>query len=62
MLRLPREHRALTDAGVTQREFEVEGLDHNQKKMIEGRKQTRFDFHTESLRLAGAERHRLTAK
>lgn len=55
-------HRALTDAGVTHSYFEVEGLDHNQKKMIEGRKQTWFDFHTESLRLAGAELHRLSGK
>lgn len=31
--------------------FEVEELDHNQKKMIEGRKATWFDFHIESLKL-----------
>jgi 2-dehydro-3-deoxygluconokinase len=31
--------------------FEVEGLDHNQKKMIDGRKDTWFDFQIESLKL-----------
>jgi len=55
-------HRALLDAGVEHSYFEVEDLDHNQKKMIEGRRQTWFDFHTESLRLAGAALHRLTEK
>jgi endo-1,4-beta-xylanase len=55
-------HRALTEAGVEHSYFEVEGLDHNQKKMIEGRKATWFDFHVESLRLAGAELHKNTAK
>jgi endo-1,4-beta-xylanase len=55
-------HRALTDAGVEHSYFEVEGLDHNQKKMIESRTQTWFAFHVQSLRLAGAELHRITAK
>ncbi len=55
-------HRALTDAGMEHSYFEVEGLDHNQKKMIEGRKATWFDFHVESLRLAGASLHPFTAK
>jgi endo-1,4-beta-xylanase len=55
-------HRALTDAGVEHSYFEVEGLDHNQKKMIESRRQTWFDFHTESLRRAGAELRRITGK
>jgi endo-1,4-beta-xylanase len=55
-------HQALLDAGVEHSYFEVEGLDHNQKKMIEGRKQTWFDFHVESLRRAGADLHRFTAK
>ncbi|MEQ1850919.1 MAG: alpha/beta hydrolase-fold protein [Chthoniobacteraceae bacterium] len=54
-------HRALTEAGVEHSYFEVEGLDHNQKKMIEGRMATWFDFHVESLRLAGAELHRYMA-
>lgn len=47
-----REYRAaLTAAGVPHTYFEVEGLNHNQKKMIEGRKGTWFDFHVESLKL-----------
>ncbi len=44
-------HEALTQAGVKHSYFEVEGLDHNQKKMIDGRKSTWFDFHAESLKL-----------
>lgn len=44
-------HAALTAAGVPHNYFEVEGLDHNQKKMIDGRKATWFDFHIESLKL-----------
>lgn len=44
-------HEALTKAGVPHSYFEVEGLDHNQKKMIDGRRSTWFDFHIESLRL-----------
>jgi len=44
-------HEALTQAGVKHSYFEVEGLDHNQKKMIDGRKSTWFDFHVESLKL-----------
>lgn len=55
-------HRALLEADVEHSYFEVEGLDHNQKKMIEGRRQTWFDFHAESLRLAGAELHRISGK
>ena len=55
-------HRALLEAGVEHTYFEVEGLDHNQKKLIEGRRQTWFDFHAESLRLAGAELHRISGK
>ncbi|MBI3878329.1 MAG: hypothetical protein HY300_20595, partial [Verrucomicrobia bacterium] len=50
-------HAALTQAGVEHSYFEVEGLDHNQRKMIEGRRDTWFDFHVESLRKAGAELH-----
>lgn len=55
-------HRALTEAGVEHSYFEVEGLDHNQKKMIESGKATWFDFHVESLRLAGADLRNYTAK
>ncbi len=44
-------HEALTQAGVPHSYFEVEGLDHNQKKMIDGRKATWFDFQIESLKL-----------
>ena len=44
-------HAALTAAGVPHSYFEVEGLDHNQKKMIEGRKAIWFGFHIESLKL-----------
>jgi endo-1,4-beta-xylanase len=43
-------HAALTAAGMPHSYFEVEGLDHNQKKMIDGRKATWFDFHIESLK------------
>jgi enterochelin esterase-like enzyme len=43
-------HAALTAAGVPHSYFEVEGLGHNQKKMIDGRKATWFDFHVESLK------------
>jgi len=42
-------HAALTSHGVEHAYFEVEGLDHNQKKMIDGRRDTWFDFHVESL-------------
>jgi endo-1,4-beta-xylanase len=44
-------HAALTAAGMPHNYFEVEGLDHNQKKMIDGRKATWFDFQVESLKL-----------
>lgn len=50
-------HAALTKAGVEHTYWEVEGLDHNQRKMIEGRRNTWFDFHVESLRKAGASLH-----
>jgi len=43
-------HSALTVSGVPHSYFEVEGLDHNQKRMIDGRKATWFDFHIESLK------------
>jgi hypothetical protein len=40
--------------------FEVEGLDHNQKKMIDGRRRgTWFDFHIESLKLNHIDLHYL---
>jgi len=44
-------HAALTAAAVPHSYFEVAGLDHNQKKLIDGRKATWFDFHLESLKL-----------
>jgi enterochelin esterase-like enzyme len=44
-------HEALKEAGVQHSYFEVEGLDHNQKKMIDARRKTWFDFHIESLKL-----------
>jgi endo-1,4-beta-xylanase len=44
-------HGVLTAAGVSHSYFEVEDLDHNQKKMIDGRKATWFDFQIESLKL-----------
>ncbi len=50
-------HAALTAAGMPHRYFEVEGLDHNQKRMIEGRKATWFDFHIESLKLNHIDLH-----
>ena len=50
-------HAALTSSGVPHSYFEVEGLDHNQKKMIDGRKGTWFDFQIESLKLAGVPLH-----
>ena len=50
-------HAALTKLGVQHSYFEVEGLDHNQKKMIDGRKATWFDFQIESLKLNGVPLH-----
>jgi len=50
-------HAALTELAVPHEYFEVEGLDHNQKTMIDGRKEHWFDFHIESLKLAGAPLH-----
>lgn len=52
-------HEALTKAGVPHSYFEVEGLDHNQKKMIDGRKARWFDFHIESLKLNHIDLHHL---
>ena len=46
-------HEALTKAGVQHTYWEVEGLDHNQRKMIEGRRKTWFDFHIAALKAAG---------
>lgn len=50
-------HAALDAAGVKHEYFEVEGLGHNQKQMIEGRRATWFDFHLESLRRHGVPLH-----
>ncbi len=44
-------HAALTKANIPHQYFEVEGLDHNQKKMIESRQEHWFDFQVESLKL-----------
>lgn len=52
-------HAALTKAGVPHSYFEVDGLDHNQKKMIDGRKASWFDFHIESLKLNHIDLHYL---
>jgi endo-1,4-beta-xylanase len=43
-------HAALTESKVEHEYFEVEGLDHNQKKMIEGQKDSWFQFHVDSLK------------
>lgn len=50
-------HVALTESGVPHEYFEVEGLDHNQKKMIDGRKERWFEFQVQSLKKAGTELH-----
>lgn len=47
-------HQALLKFGVPHACFEVEGIAHNQKQMIDSRKATRFDFHVKSLKQAGA--------
>lgn len=52
-------HEALTKLGVPHTYFEVEGLDHNQKKVIDGRKDTWFDFQIKSLKLNGMPLHYL---
>ena len=52
-------HEALTKAGMPHSYFEVADLDHNQKKMIDGRKATWFDFHIESLHLNHIDLHYL---
>ncbi len=50
-------HQALLKAEVKHEYFEVEGLDHSQKKMIEGMEKTWFDFHIDSLKLNGIKLH-----
>jgi enterochelin esterase-like enzyme len=50
-------HAALTEAGVSHDYFEVRGLGHNQREMVEGRRNSWFDFHVESLRQNGADLH-----
>lgn len=55
-------HAALTAAGVPHSYFEVEGLGHNQKKMIESRPETWFDFHIESLKRNQIPLHYLKAE
>jgi enterochelin esterase-like enzyme len=46
-------HAALTKAGVEHTYWEVAGLDHNQRQMIDGRRPTWFDFHIAALKAAG---------
>jgi len=46
-------HAALDELGVKHTYFEVEGLDHNQKTMINGRKNSWFNFHIDSFKLNG---------
>ncbi len=53
-------HAALTEHGVQHEYFEVEGLNHNQKTMINGRKDNWFNFHVESLKLNGTALHYLS--
>jgi len=48
-------HAALTNANVRHQYFEVDGLDHSQKKMIDGRKATWFNFQIESMKNAGVD-------
>jgi enterochelin esterase-like enzyme len=50
-------HMALTKSGVEHNYFEVPDLAHNQKQMIDGRRDTWFNFHVESMRKAGADLH-----
>ncbi len=50
-------HAALTELGIKHEYFEVEGLDHNQKTMINGRKEVWFNFHIESLKRNGTALH-----
>ena len=52
-------HASLSAAGVPHSYFEVEGLDHNQKKMIDGRKAAWFNFHIDSLKLNHIDLHYL---
>jgi endo-1,4-beta-xylanase len=47
-------HEALLKAGVEHGYKEIEGLDHNQSKMIQLNRATWFDHHVESLKHAGA--------
>lgn len=48
-------HQALLKAGVDHTYFEIEGLAHNQKQMIDTYKPVWFDYHVESLRRASKE-------
>jgi hypothetical protein len=52
-------HDVLTTAGVAHHYFEVDDLDHNQKRMIDGRKAAWFDFQIESLNLNQSPLHYL---
>jgi endo-1,4-beta-xylanase len=46
-------HQALINSKIEHEYFEVDGLDHSQKKMIDGMKQTWFDFHVAAMRRNG---------
>ncbi|MDB6138586.1 MAG: putative esterase [Verrucomicrobiaceae bacterium] len=50
-------HEALVKTGVDHTYMELEGLGHNQSQMIALLKPLWFDYHTESLKRAGAELH-----
>ena len=52
-------HVALTELGVKHEYFEIEDLDHNQKTMINGLKETWFNFHIQSLKDNGTALHYL---
>ena len=55
-------HAALTAAAVNHSYFEFENLDHKQKKMIDGRKDTWFDFQIESLKLGEVSLHYVNSR
>ena len=48
-------HQALLSSRVEHEYFEIEGLDHSQKKMIQGMQNDWFNFHIDSLKLNGVE-------
>jgi endo-1,4-beta-xylanase len=50
-------HQALVKHGIDHTYLEIEGLDHNQRRMIATYKPVWFDYHVESLRRSGALAH-----